>query len=131
MTLRFEAQALVDLNRRDEAISCLESSLALVEATGERWWEAEIHHFYGELKQRCNCPLEQSEASFLRAIDIARNQEAKLYELRAATSLGRLWAGKGKHREACDLIAPIYDWFTEGFDTVDLKQAKLLLESLI
>ena len=66
----------------------------------------------------------------MRAIDIARNQEAKLYELRAATSLGRLWCDNGKHKEACDLIAPIYDWFTEGFDTVDLKQAKLLLENL-
>jgi predicted ATPase len=130
MTLRFEAQALADLNRLDEAISCLENSLALVEATGERWWEAEIHHFYGELNQRCNCPQEQIEANFLRAIDIARKQEAKLYELRAATSLGWLWCDKGNHREAYDLIAPIYDWFTEGFDTADLKQAKALLRNL-
>jgi class 3 adenylate cyclase/tetratricopeptide (TPR) repeat protein len=130
MTLRFEAQALADLGRPDEASACLDEALTLVEATKERWWEAEIHHFRGELNHQCNGSLEKSEASFRRAIDVARGQESKLFELRAVTSLGRLWCAGGRCEEAHDLIASVYDWFTEGFDTTELKDAKALLEQL-
>ncbi|NCF82813.1 MAG: AAA family ATPase, partial [Proteobacteria bacterium] len=128
MTMRFEAQALADLGRVDEAFSCLDEAVALVEATEERWWEVDLHHFRGELNQRCNGHRNDSEASFRRAIDVARRQESKLLELRAATSLGRLWRAQGKHQEAHILIAPVYEWFTEGFDTPDLQDAKALLE---
>ena len=93
MTLRFEAQALADLSRLDEAFSCLDEALALIEATEEHWWEAEIHHFRGELNQQYN-RQEKSEACFRRAMDIARRQESRLYELRAASA----WAGFGAIR---------------------------------
>jgi class 3 adenylate cyclase/predicted ATPase/ABC-type transport system involved in cytochrome c biogenesis ATPase subunit len=130
MTLRFEAQALADLGRADEAFACVDDALGLVEATEERWWEAEIHRFRGELNLRYTGSPEQSEASFRRSIDIARAQESRLMELRAATSLGRLWRDQGRSEEALDLIAPVYEWFTEGLDTSDLKEAKALLEEL-
>lgn len=130
MTLRFEAQALGDLGRPDEAFACLDEALTLVEATEERWWEAEIHHFRGELNEQCNGSREKSEASFRRAIDVARCQNSKLYELRAATSLGRLWRDRGRREEAHDLVAPIYEWFTEGFETADMKDARALVEDL-
>ena len=73
---------------------------------------------------------EKAEDHFRRALEIAREQEAKMWELRAALSLARLWAEQGKRQKACDLLAPIYDWFTEGFDTPDLKDAKALLDEL-
>ena len=72
----------------------------------------------------------EAEASFNQALDIARHQQAKSWELRAATSLARLWQSQGKHQEAYDLLAPVYGWFTEGFDTADLKDAKALLQKL-
>ena len=130
MTLRFEAQALADLSRLDEAFSCLDQALAIVEATGEHWWEAELHHFRGELNQQCNGRQEKSEANYRQAMDVARRQESKLYELRAATSLSRLWRDQGKGKQAHDLIAPIYAWFTEGFDTPDLRDARVLIDEL-
>ena len=78
----------------------------------------------------CGRDDERAEACFRRAIDIARVQEAKSFELRTATSLARLWQGQGRRREARELLAPVYDWFTEGFDTADLKAAKALLREL-
>ena len=72
----------------------------------------------------------EAESCFHHALDIARNQQAKSFELRAATSLARLWQQQGKRQEAHDLLAPVYDWFTEGFDTADLQEAKALLEAL-
>lgn len=102
----------------------------MVEATGERWWEAEIHYFRGELNLKSNGPRENSEASFMRAIDVARSQESKLYELRATTSLARLWHSQGKSQEAHDLIFPVHEWFNERFDTTDLKNAKAFLTEL-
>jgi tetratricopeptide (TPR) repeat protein len=130
MTLRFEAQALAELGRIDEALSCLDEGERLVSVTEEHWWESEIHRFRGELNQKYNGPPEQCEASFVKAIDVARSQESKLLELRAATSLGRLWRDQGKHEHAQSLVAPICDWFSDGFDTVDLRDAKALLDEL-
>jgi hypothetical protein len=74
--------------------------------------------------------VDQAEICFRHAIDIARGQQAKILELRAGTSLARLWRHQGKRDEACDLLGPIYDWFTEGFDLLDLKDAKALLDEL-
>ena len=114
-----------------EGLDVLADALAKVESTGERYLEAELHRLQGELL------LDQSpgdhgpaEASFQNALAVARTQQAKSLELRAAMSLARLWQTQGKAPEARDLLAPVYDWFTEGFDTPDLKDAKALLDEL-
>src|SRR5262249_61529016 len=99
--------------------------------TGERWYEAELHRLKGELLLQQHVDHQaEAENCFLRALDIAHNQEAKSLELRAATSLARLWQQQGKRQEAHDLLAPVYGWFIEGFDTADLQEAKALLEAL-
>ena len=113
------------------ALSLLQSALALAERTGERWFEAELHRLTGE----CLLAHQQdsgaaAEASFQRAIDAAREQQARLWELRAATSLARLWRDQNRRAEAQDLLAPIYGWFAEGFETPDLGDAKALLAAL-
>ncbi len=130
MTLRFEAQALATLGRFDEAFARLDEALETVEATQERWWEAEIHRIRGEISRQSKSPQYDAEASFRRAIDVARDQQAKLFELRAATSLGRLWQEAGKNSDARVLIAPLYKWFTEGLDSPDLQNARALLDDL-
>ena len=97
----------------------------------ERWWEAKLHRLKGEvLLKQADADEQEAEASFRWALGIARFQEAKSLELRAAMSLSRLWQQQGKHAEAYDLLTPIYGWFTEGFDTPDLQDAKALLEEL-
>jgi predicted ATPase len=102
-----------------------------VEQYDERWWEAEIHRLRGVLLLRqTGTPQAEAEACFQRALDVARRQEAKSLELRAAMSLARLWQQQGKRAEAHELLAPIYSWFTEGFDTADLQEAKALLAAL-
>jgi predicted ATPase len=106
----------------------------LVEQHDERWWEAEVHRLRGVLLLKAEgsvrCVAVTSEECFQQALDVARRQEAKSLELRAAMSLARLWQQQGKCQEAHDLLAPIYGWFTEGFDTADLQEAKALLEAL-
>ena len=102
-----------------------------MEQHDERWWEAEICRLRGVLLLRQpGTPQTEAEAWLRRAMDVARHQEAKSLELRAAMSLSRLWQQQGKRAEARALLAPIYGWFTEGFDTADLKDAKALLEAL-
>src|SRR4029450_9280121 len=97
----------------------------------ERWWEAEIHRLRGVLLLRQpGTPQAEAEACFQHALDVARTQQAKSLELRAAMSLARLWQQQGKRAAAHDLLAPIYGWFTEGFDTADLQEAKALLDAL-
>jgi predicted ATPase len=108
----------------------LAEALALVDKTGERWWEAELHRLKGELLRRRASPTEEVEACFHQALDIARRQQAKSLELRAAMSLSRLWQQQGQRADARELLAPIHGWFTEGFDTADLQEAKALLEEL-
>jgi class 3 adenylate cyclase/predicted ATPase len=117
--------------RVGEGLTVLTEALACVDHTGERYAEAELHRLWGALLLQQTPPdAPQAEDSFRRALDIARRQEAKSLELRAAMSLARLWQQQGKRQEAHDLVAPIYGWFTEGFDTVDLQEARALLEEL-
>jgi predicted ATPase len=98
--------------------------------TEMRWSEAEMSRLQGELRLQLASPeVPQAEACFQQAIDIARRQQAKSLELRAALSLSRLWQQQGKRQAARELLAPIYGWFTEGFDTSDLQEAKALLEA--
>jgi predicted ATPase len=98
----------------------------------ERWWEAEIARLRGVLLlQQTGKPQAEAETWLRRALDVAHRQQAKSLELRAAMSLSRLWQQQGKRVEARELLAPIYAWFTEGFDTADLQEAKALLEELV
>ena len=115
----------------EEGLSAVVEALAIVERTEERFYEAELHRLQGELLLQ-QSPDQQSdaEACFQHALDVSRSQEAKSLELRAATSLARLWQSQGRKQEAHDLLAPVYNWFTEGFDTADLKDAKALLDKL-
>ena len=102
-----------------------------MEQQEERYWEAEVCRLRGVLLLRQTMPqAEEAETWLQRALDVARHQEAKSLELRAAMSLSRLWQQQGKQAEAQALLAPVYGWFTEGFDTVDLQEAKALLDEL-
>ena len=103
----------------------------VVHTTGECWWEAELYRLKGALvwglaEKRCN----EAEACFRQALAVARQQQVKSLELRAAMSLSRLWQKQGKQADARELLAPLYTWFTEGFDTADLQEARVLLEEL-
>jgi predicted ATPase len=118
-------------DRAADALPLLAEALARVERTGERWFEAELYRLRGEVLRRlCDDQPADAEASLLQSWEIARAQQAKAWELRAATSLARLWRDRGKRAEARELLAPIYGWFTEGFETPDLKEAKALLDEL-
>jgi predicted ATPase len=112
-------------------LEALAEALATLPKSGGRWWDAELYRLRGELLlQRSVAPPEEAEACFQQALDIACRQQAMSLELRAAMSLSRLWQRQGKRTEARDLPAPIYGWFTDGFDTADLQEAKALLEEL-
>ena len=113
----------------EEELTLLDEALQIVERTGERWFEAELHRHKGQLLLRQGYS-EATEELYCKALSIAREQEAKLWELRAATSLARLRRDQGRRAEAHDLLAPVYGWFTEGFDTPDLKNAKALLDEI-
>jgi predicted ATPase len=105
--------------------------MTAVEATKERWHQAEITRMAGEIALKSPTPdAAKAEAYFERALTVARSQQAKSWELRAAMSMARLWRDQGKRDEARNLLAPIYGWFTEGFDTHDLEEAKALLDKL-
>jgi adenylate cyclase len=115
----------------EEGLALIEEAERTIAQTGESAYEAEVHRVGGELfLARSPSDEERAEASFREALDIARRQHAKSQELRTATSLARLWQGQGKKDEARELLAPVYDWFTEGFDTMDLKAARALLAEL-
>jgi class 3 adenylate cyclase/predicted ATPase len=113
----------------EEAVTLLDNALQIVERTGERWFAAELNRHKGQLLLRQG-QSEAAEELYCKALGIAREQEAKLWELRAAVSLARLRRDQGRRAEARDLLAPVYGWFTEGFDTQDLKEAKALLDEL-
>jgi predicted ATPase len=100
-----------------------------IDRTGQRWFVAETHRAQGDLLRRCNAS-DAAEAAFERALETARAQGTKLFELWASSSLARLWRDQGRRAEAHDLLAPVYGWFTEGFDTLDLKEAQALLQEL-
>ena len=111
------------------ALTALREGLADQDRTGQCRWEAELHRLEGLALVGLN-RLEEAQAAFDEALRVARRQQAKAYELRAATSLARLWGERGRRREALELLAPVYGWFTEGFDTADLKEARALLDQL-
>jgi predicted ATPase len=129
----FHLMALAELygkaEQPEEGLNRLAEAAALVEKTEERWATAEMHRLRGMLLLATN-EHDTAEDSFKQALAVARRQNAKFWELRAATSLGRLWRDQGKRNEAHDLLVPIYGWFTEGFDTRDLRDAKILLDKL-
>src|SRR4029453_16193934 len=125
------AEVYDHLGHPEDGLQALAEAHTLVEQHEERWWEAEICRLRGVLLLRQpGMSQTEAEAWLQRALDVARRQQAKSLELRAAMSLARLWQGQGKHAEARQLLAPIYGWFTEGFDTVDLREAKAFLEEL-
>jgi hypothetical protein len=123
------AEALTWRREHGAALSAVREGLEVQERTGQRRWEVELHRLEGIALFGLN-RLEEGQTAFEEALRIARTQQAKAYELRAATSLARLWAEQGRRAEGRDLLAPIYGWFTEGFDTADLKDAKALLDQL-
>jgi predicted ATPase len=125
------AEAYHIQGRVEEGLTVLAEALPLVDKNEERWWEAELHRLKGEFLLLQAVPdSPQAESCFQQALAIARHQQAKSLELRAAMSLVRLWQRQGKQAEAHQLLADIYGWFAEGFDTVDLREAKALLEEL-
>jgi predicted ATPase len=123
------ARACESAGQLEESLALLDEVFQIVERTGERWFAAELNRHKGQqlLQQGY---VEAAEELYLKALRIAQGQEAKLWELRAAVSLGRLRRDQGRHPEARDLLASIYGWFTEGFDTPDLREAKALLDEL-
>ena len=125
------ARACGELGQFEEAWSYIGEAITAVETTKEKWCEAEVHRIAGEIALISpERDLTKAEACFEQALAVARQQQAKSWELRAAISMVRLWLQQGKRDEARELLAPIYSWFTEGFDTVNLKQAKALLDEL-
>jgi adenylate cyclase len=128
-TLRALADAHARAGHPGEGLATLEQALVFVEQTDERQWEAELHRMRGDFLRMLGDGVE-AEDSYRTAIDIARGQQAKSWELRATTSLCRLLQKEGRQEEARRLLADIYGWFTEGFDTPDLKEAKALLDEL-
>jgi class 3 adenylate cyclase/tetratricopeptide (TPR) repeat protein len=123
------SEALAQQGDYQAALVAVRDGLAEQERTGQRRWEAELHRLEGLALFGFN-RLDEAETAFEDALRTARRQQAKAYELRAATGLARLWGEQGRRAEARDLLAPVYGWFTEGFDTADLKNAKTLLDQL-
>ena len=125
------AKSYAALGQHDDALRCVEEAKAVVARTKETWFEANVHSIAGEVALVSpRSDTAKAEACFERALAVARQQQAKSWELRAAMSLARLWRDHGKTQQARELLAPVYGWFTEGFDTRDLKDAKALLEEL-
>jgi predicted ATPase len=131
LVLGLEAEVHHKAGGPEEALRLLTKAINLAQRTGERYFDAELHRLKGEVL----CSVQESDAAeaescFHHSLAVARKQRAKSWELRAAMSLARLWADQGRRTEAHDLLAPIYGWFTEGFDTADLKSAKAMLDDL-
>jgi predicted ATPase len=120
-----------ELGQLDEARRCIGEAMSMIETVKEKWFEAEVNRTAGEIELKSQEPdRAKAQVHFERALTIARQQSAKSLELRAAMSMARLWRDQGKRNEARELLAPVYGWFTEGFDTRDLKEVKALLEEL-
>jgi class 3 adenylate cyclase/predicted ATPase len=129
--LSYLARAYADLGKIDDAWRCIREATAAIEMTKQRWCEAEVNRVAGEITLMSPEPdAAKAQEYFERALAVARQQQAKSWELRAAMSMARLWRDQGKCNEARDLLTPVYNWFTEGFDTCDLKEAKALLGAL-
>ena len=129
--LSYLAGAHAELGQFDNAARCIGEAMTTLETTKERWHEAEVNRIAGEIALLPPEPdAAKAEVYFERALGIARAQYAKSWELRAAMSMARLWRDQGKPQQALELLAPVYGWFTEGFDTRDLKDAKALIDAL-
>jgi predicted ATPase len=129
--LSYLSIAYADIGQLDLAWHSIEEALTMAQATGERWIEAEVHRTAGEVALVGSTrDAAKAEAFFERALVAARQQQAKSWELRASMSLAGLWRAQGKVQQARELLAPVYGWFTEGFETRDLQEAKALLEEL-
>ena len=129
--LTYLATAYAELGKFDDAWRCIGEARTAMETTKETWCEAEANRIAGAIALKCSEPdAAKAEAYFQRALAVARKQQAKSWELRAAMSMARLWRDQGKRDDARDLLAPVYGWFTEGFDTLDLKEARGLLDEL-
>jgi predicted ATPase len=125
------ACAYAELGQFEEAWRCIGEAMTAVETAKEKWCEAEVHRVTGEIASKFPEPdAAKAQAYFERALSVARAQQAKSWELRAAMSMARLWRDQGKPQQARELLAPVYGWFTEGFDTRDLKEARALLDGL-
>ena len=124
------AQLCVKQGQLEQCWELLGEAKALTDQTNERWYESEMQRVCGDVLLTTGADAQKAEKAFRQAIETAQVQQAKSFELRAVTSLARLWQSQGKIAEACDLLVPIYGWFTEGFDTHDLKEAKALLNQL-
>jgi predicted ATPase len=127
-SLLHSAMAHAELLQFDDGRRCIREAITFVETAKAKWWEAEIYRIAGEIA--LGSLDVEAEAYFQRALMIAREQQAKSWELRAAMSMARLWRDQGKRDGARDLLASVYDWFTEGSDTLDLRAAKALLDAL-
>ena len=129
--LPYLSRAQAHVNQFDLAWQAINEAQTIVQTSGERWFEAEVIRGAGEISLLQPQPdAAKAEACFERALEVARQQEAKSWELRAAMSMARLWRDQGKPQQARELLAPVYGWFSEGFDTLDLKEAKALLDEL-
>src|SRR5262249_2671845 len=129
--LSYLAMAYAELSQFDDAWRCLNEAMTAIERTRETWFEADVYRIAGEVVLKSpQADAANAQTYFERALTVARQQHAKSWELRAAMSLARLWRDQGKLQQARELLAPVYGWFTEGFDTLDLKEAKALLEEL-
>jgi len=124
-------RAYAEIGQFDDAWRCIGEAMTVIETSKETAFEADVHRTAGEIALLSPEPdAAKAEACFERALAIARAQQAKSWELRAATSMARLWRDQGKPGEARDLLAPVYGWFTEGFDTRDLIEARALLDTI-
>jgi predicted ATPase len=129
--LSYLARANAEIGQFDAATRCIGETMAAVETAKESWCEAEVHRIAGEIALKSPKPdAAKAEAYFNHALTVARAQEARSWELRAAMSMARLWRDQGKPQPALELLVPIYGWFTQGFDTRDLREAKALLDAL-
>jgi predicted ATPase len=120
-----------ELGQFDDAWRCIGEAFTVIQTSKDRWGEVQVHRIAGETALKSPEPdAAKAEAYFESALSVARQQQAKSWELRAAMSMARLWRDQGKPQQARELLAPVYGWFTEGFDTLDLKEAKALLDEL-
>jgi predicted ATPase len=136
LLLALQAEAHLRLGQSSEACTAISEALAVINQNGEGWWESELYRLKGEqlyqsvAKRQASSIDQDVEACFHQALAVARQQQAKSLELRAAVALARLWQSQGQCQDAYELLESVYGWFTEGFDTADLQEAKTLLEQL-
>ena len=129
MYLSYLGKAFAEVGLFDEARRSIDNAVAATKTSKESWYEAETHRVAGEIAMRAP-DAKNAETYFYHSLVVARRQQAKSWELRAAMSMARLWRDQGKPQQARELLAPVYGWFTEGFETRDLKEAKALLDEL-